>query len=77
MAWGLFPVYFADGGLDLGTVGLLTAIAPAVWGVGQLGTGMLSDRIGRKWLIAGGQFTEAAGLLVIAFGDSFGVWAVG
>jgi len=77
MAWGLFPVYFAAAGFDLGTVGLLTAIAPGVWGVGQLGTGMLSDRIGRKWLIAGGQFTEAAGLLVIALGDGFGVWAVG
>ena len=39
MAWGLFPVYFALGGLDLATVGLLVAIAPAVWGVGQLFTG--------------------------------------
>ena len=33
--------------------------------------------MGRKWLIAGGQFTEAAGLVVIALGDSFAVWAVG
>ena len=77
MAWGLFPLFFALGGLELSTVGLLVAIAPAVWGVGQLFTGALSDRVGRKWLIAGGQFTEAAGLLVIAFGDSFTVWAVG
>jgi MFS family permease len=77
MAWGLFPVFFAAGGLDLATVGLLTAIAPAVWGVGQLGTGALSDRIGRKWLIAGGQLTEGVGLLVIALGDTPTVWAVG
>jgi MFS family permease len=77
MAWGLFPVLFAAGGLDLTTVGLLTAIAPAVWGVGQLGTGALSDRIGRKWLIAGGQLMEAAGLLVIAVGDTVAVWAAG
>jgi MFS family permease len=76
-AWGLFPVYFAAAGLDLATVGLLTAIAPAVWGVGQLGTGALSDRIGRKWLIAGGQLTEAVGLLVIALGDTTAVWATG
>jgi MFS family permease len=74
---GAVPDLFALGGLDLATVGLLTAIAPAVWGVGQLGTGALSDRIGRKWLIAGGQLTEAAGLLVIALGDGFEVWAVG
>lgn len=77
MAWGLFPVFFAAGGLGLSTVGLLAAIAPAVWGIGQLATGALSDRIGRKWLIAGGQLAEAAGLLVIAAGDTFAVWAAG
>jgi hypothetical protein len=54
---------------------LLIAIAPAVWGVGQLFTGALSDKVGRKWLIAGGQWTEATGLAIIALGDSFGVWA--
>ena len=77
MAWGLFPVYFAAAGLDLGTVGLLTAISPAVWGVGQLATGALSDRVGRKWLIAGGQLTETVGLLVIAVGSTVPVWVVG
>jgi MFS family permease len=77
MAWGLFPIFFALEGLDLGTIGLLVALAPGVWGVGQLFTGALSDRIGRKPLIAIGQFTEAAGLAVIAFGNSVGVWATG
>jgi MFS family permease len=77
-AWGLFPIFFTlSGDLTVGSVGLLIAIAPAVWGVGQLFTGALSDRVGRKWLIAGGQFTEAAGLLVIALGDTFTVWALG
>ena len=60
----------------IGAVGLLVAIAPAVWGVGQLFTGALSDRVGRKWLIAGGQGTEVAGLVVITLGDSFTVWAI-
>jgi MFS family permease len=77
VAWGLLPVLFAAGGLDLATIGVLVAIAPAVWGIGQLGTGALSDRIGRKWLIAGGQLTEAAGLLLIAAGDTVPVWAAG
>jgi MFS family permease len=76
LAWGLFPIYFSLAGLDIGTVGLLVAIAPAVWGVGQLFTGALSDRVGRKWLIAGGQSTEALGLLVIALGDSVTAWAI-
>ncbi len=78
MAWGLFPIFFSlSGDLTVGSVGLLIAIAPAVWGAGQLYTGYLSDRIGRKGLIVGGQLTEAAGLLIIAFGDTFAVWAVG
>jgi MFS family permease len=77
MAWGLFPLLFATGRLSLSTVGLLTAIAPGVWGLGQLGTGALSDRIGRKGLIAAGQLTEAAGLAVIALGDRFAVWVLG
>lgn len=77
MAWGLLPLLYATARLDVSTIGILVAIAPAVWGVGQLGTGALSDRVGRKWLIAAGQLTEAAGLLVIAVGTTFGVWAAG
>lgn len=77
MAWGLFPLWFAAGGLDVGTVGALMAVAPAVWGTGQLLTGMLSDRLGRKWLIAAGQLTQAVGLAIIAVGNGFGVWAAG
>lgn len=77
LAWGLFPLYFALAELPIGTIGLLIATAPAVWGVGQLLTGALSDRVGRKWLIAGGQLTEAVGLVVIALGDTITVWAVG
>lgn len=77
MAWGLFPLFFATAGLSVGRIGAIIAIAPAVWGVGQLFTGALSDRVGRKWLIAGGQWTEAAGLAIIALGDRPGVWAVG
>ena len=51
MAWGLFPLYYATLGMTLGDIGLLAALYPAVWGLGQLGTGALSDRLGRKPLI--------------------------
>ena len=40
--------------LSVGRIGVLAAIYPGVWGLGQLVTGALSDRIGRKPLIAGG-----------------------
>ena len=54
LAWGLFPVLFASAGLTVGQIGILVALYPAVWGLGQLATGALSDRWGRKWLITAG-----------------------
>lgn len=66
LAWGLFPLIFAAAGLGLETIGLLVALYPAVWGVSQLVTGGLSDRIGRKWLIAGGMAVQSIGITFIA-----------
>ena len=77
LAWGLFPVFFADAGLSVGRIGVLAAIYPAVWGLGQLVTGGLSDRIGRKPLIAGGMLTQAAAIGLIALTSGFGLWALG
>ncbi|MEK6439820.1 MFS transporter [Pseudonocardia sp. T1-2H] len=76
LAWGLFPVLFAAAGLSVAQIGVLAALYPAVWGAGQLITGALSDRTGRKPLIAGGMLLQAAALGLVAFGDSFAVWAV-
>jgi MFS family permease len=66
MAWGLFPLVFAAAGLQLEVIGALAAIYPATWGVGQLWTGSLSDRLGRKPLIVAGMWLQAAGLGVVA-----------
>ena len=77
LAWGLFPIFFADAGLSISRIGILAAVYPAVWGLGQLVTGGLSDRIGRKPLIAGGMLTQAVALAWIAATTGFGAWAVG
>jgi MFS family permease len=77
LAWGLFPLAFADAGLSVGRIGILAALYPAVWGLGQLVTGGLSDRIGRKPLIAGGMFTQALAIAWIAAFSGFWVWAFG
>ncbi|TFD82718.1 MFS transporter [Cryobacterium psychrotolerans] len=74
LAWGLFPILFASAGLSLERIGILAAVYPAVWGAGQLITGGLSDRIGRKWLIVGGMIVQAVALGMVAVGDSFGIW---
>jgi MFS family permease len=77
MAWGLFPLVYAARGMSLAQIGALAAIYPGVWGIGQLGTGAWSDRIGRKKLIVAGKIAQALGIAVIAFGSAFEVFAVG
>lgn len=77
MAWGLFPLLFAAADMSLAEIGTLAAIYPAVWGLGQLFTGAWSDRVGRKWLIVTGMWTQAAGIVVIATGSAFAVFAAG
>jgi MFS family permease len=77
MAWGLFPLFFSAAGLSLTRIGWLAAIYPAVWGIGQLFTGALSDRLGRKWLIAAGMWVQAGGIGLIALSSSFAGFAAG
>jgi len=76
LAWGLFPVLFTSAGLTLGKTGILVALYPAVWGLGQLATGALSDRWGRKHLITAGMLLQAAALALIAASDTFDRWAI-
>jgi MFS family permease len=76
LAWGLFPVLFTTAGLTLGQTGALVALYPAVWGLGQLATGALSDRWGRKHLISAGLLLQAAALAIIATASSIAPWAV-
>jgi MFS family permease len=75
MAWGLFPLYFAAAGLTLEQVAVLAAIYPGVWGVAQLGTGTLSDRVGRKGLIVAGMWLQAGGILLVLLASGFSLWA--
>ena len=76
LAWGLLPLLFARAGLPVAQIGVLAALYPAVWGFGQLVTGALSDRTGRKPLIVGGQLLQGVALAFVAIGDTFAAWVV-
>jgi len=77
MSWGIFPIFFAAQGLHIAGIGILKFVYPAVWGVCQVITGPLADRIGRKRLIATGMAVQAGGIWLIVATHSFGWWLGG
>jgi MFS family permease len=77
MSWGIFPLFFASFGLAVERIGILKAVYPAVWGILQIVTGPLSDRWGRKGLIASGMWVQATGLFLTALTQGFEHWLAG
>ena len=72
LAWGLAPLYLAAHGAGATEIGVVAAVYPGVWGFPQLGTGWLSDRVGRKPLIALGMVVQGGALaLLVAGGGHF------
>jgi MFS family permease len=74
LAWGLFPLFFAASGLTVAQIGILGFTYPAVWGLLQLWTGALSDRWGRKWLIAYGMVLQGGALAAMSMVRGFWPW---
>jgi MFS family permease len=74
LAWGLLPLFFAQRGLSIGEIAVLAAAYPATWGVAQLVTGALSDRLGRRPLVVGGMALQAVALAGVAAGSGFDSW---
>ncbi|MGP4027368.1 MFS transporter [Actinomadura sp. 3N407] len=64
LTWGVFPLLFTEHGLGIAAVGLIKGLYPLLWGIGQIPTGHLADRIGRKPLIVTGMFVQAAGFVL-------------
>ena len=77
MSWGILPIFFASHGLDIAKIGILKFVYPAVWSLSQIVTGPLSDRLGRKWLIAPGMVVQALGLLLTLSTTTFNGWIAG
>lgn len=77
MVWGLVPIFLAGAGLSLEEIGWVAATYPGVWGLSQLFTGALSDRWGRKWLIAGGMWVQALAIWTLVIGQNLAGWLAG
>jgi MFS family permease len=72
--WGLLPLLSLQAGLGVEQTAALGGTYLAVWGVCQLATGPLSDRIGRKGLITAGLFAQSVGILLFALGTGRLPW---
>jgi len=77
MSWGIYPLFFASFGLSVAAIGTIKAVYPAAWGILQLLTGPLSDRWGRKWLIAGGMTVQASGIWLTVQVPVYTAWMIG
>jgi MFS family permease len=74
LAWGVFPLFFVSQGLSIERVGLLAATYPLVWGGLQMGTGWLSDVVGRRIPIIVGMALQAVAISLVGLFDSFNTW---
>jgi MFS family permease len=74
LAWGLLPLHFAAAGLAIERIAILSAVYPVTWGIFQLFTGALSDRVGRKWMIAGGMWVQAIAIALFLIPANFALW---
>ncbi|MEX2146397.1 MAG: MFS transporter [Candidatus Rokuibacteriota bacterium] len=77
MSWGIYPLFFGAFGLGVEAIGIIKAVYPGVWGVLQIATGPLSDRWGRKGLIAGGMLVQAAGIWLTVMVPTYAAWIGG
>lgn len=70
MAWGILPILLASKGFSIVDIGIVTAIYPAVWGVGQLFTGKMADRFCKKDLLFTGMLLQGIALIALIFAES-------
>ena len=70
MAWGIFPILLATKGFSISQIGIVTAIYPAVWGIGQLFTGKMADRFCKKDMLYLGMLLQAIALLFLVWANT-------
>ncbi|MFB6096134.1 MAG: MFS transporter [Haloferacaceae archaeon] len=74
LVWIGYPLYFTSMGLSVEQVGVVVGVYGAVWGVGQVFTGRLADRIGRRPPVVGGMFLAGAGTLLTVLVAGYPAW---
>jgi MFS family permease len=71
LVWGIVPLYLATSGLAIERIAIVAALYPATWGLLQIATGTLSDRIGRKPLIVTGMLVQGIAIALFTVRGNF------
>jgi MFS family permease len=70
MIWGLLPIVLVQQ-FDVKTIGLIAAIYPGVWGIGQLFTGKMADSFSKKKMLFLGMLLQGVAILFIPYASTF------
>lgn len=71
MMWGLLPILLASLAYNSEQIGLIAAIYPGVWGIGQLFTGKMADHFSKKKMLFWGMLLQGLAILSIPFVTQF------
>lgn len=71
MVWGIFPILLASKYFSIEDIGIITAVYPAVWGIGQLFTGKMADKYPKKHLLFIGMLLQAVALFLFTWANSY------
>ena len=71
MIWGLLPIVLLSLKYDNENIGIITAIYPTVWGIGQLFTGKMSDHYSKRSMLFWGMLFQGFAILIIPFSSNF------
>ncbi|HRI27840.1 MAG TPA: MFS transporter [Chitinophagales bacterium] len=75
MIWGLLPIILVSLNYNNENAGIITAIYPTVWGIGQLFTGKMSDHYDKKAMLFWGMLLQGMAILLIPFSSQFYILA--
>jgi len=67
MVWGIFPILLGTKNFSIQEIGIITAIYPWVWSIGQIVTGKMADRICKKNMLFWGMVLQAVVLILFVF----------
>jgi len=71
MIWGLLPILLISLEFDTKSIGIVAAVYPTVWGIGQLFTGKMSDIYPKKKMLFWGMIIQGFAIISIVYTTDF------